>query len=120
MNCRPELYKSVSVAGKDNVLQTIEEGSARQPTLRRIVDATAYDRGRAEGKRQNPDYQEGYLATYPPAWDRGRRDGISAGYSDGWNDGYSSGYDVGYATVYDGCYSGAYSSSYDSAYDRGW
>jgi hypothetical protein len=41
MNCKPEFQKAVSVCGKENVLQTTEEGSARQPTLRRMVDATS-------------------------------------------------------------------------------
>lgn len=41
MNCRPELQKTVEAAGKTSVLQTIEEGSARQPTLRRMIDAGA-------------------------------------------------------------------------------
>ncbi|MBI3856222.1 MAG: hypothetical protein HY293_11085 [Planctomycetes bacterium] len=41
MNCKPELQKTVSVAGKDNVLRTTEESTSKQPTLRRMVDATA-------------------------------------------------------------------------------
>jgi hypothetical protein len=40
LNCRPELQKVVSAAGRDKVLQVTEEGSARQPTFRRVVDAT--------------------------------------------------------------------------------
>jgi hypothetical protein len=40
MNCRPEFQKVLSISGKENVLQTTEEGSARQPTLRRMIDAT--------------------------------------------------------------------------------
>src|SRR5262249_22706513 len=40
MNCRPELQKTVAINGKEGVLQLTEEGSARQPTFRRTVDAT--------------------------------------------------------------------------------
>jgi hypothetical protein len=41
MNCKPELYKLVAAAGREGVLQTIEETKSRQPTLRRMIDATA-------------------------------------------------------------------------------
>jgi hypothetical protein len=41
LNCKPELHKSVTLLGKERVLQTIEEGSARRPTLRRMIDANA-------------------------------------------------------------------------------
>jgi len=41
LNCRPELQKVVSIAGKEKVLQLTEEGSARQPTFRRMIDVTS-------------------------------------------------------------------------------
>lgn len=41
MNCKPEFQKIVAIGGRENVLQTAEEGSARQPTFRRMVDATS-------------------------------------------------------------------------------
>jgi hypothetical protein len=41
LNCRPEMQKSVNLLGKERVLQTIEEGTSRRPTLRRTIDANA-------------------------------------------------------------------------------
>jgi hypothetical protein len=41
LNCRPECQKVVAAGGKEKVLQVTEEGSARQPTFRRMVDATS-------------------------------------------------------------------------------
>ncbi len=41
LNCRPECQKVVAIGGKEKVLQLTEEGSARQPTFRRMVDATS-------------------------------------------------------------------------------
>ena len=86
----------------------------------KLLDPFAYERGLAEGKRLNPEYQAGYVTTYAPNFDRGERDGVVAGYSDGWNDGYATGYATGYASVYDGCYNGSYSSAYSAGYDDGW
>ncbi|HZE96647.1 MAG TPA: prenyltransferase/squalene oxidase repeat-containing protein [Planctomycetota bacterium] len=41
MNCGPSFQKTVSIRGKENVLQTSEEGATRQPLLRKTIDAAA-------------------------------------------------------------------------------
>jgi hypothetical protein len=41
MSCAPAFQKFGPVRGKDPVLQTAEEGVAKQPTLRRLVDVAA-------------------------------------------------------------------------------
>jgi len=37
-NCAADFQKTLTVRGKENVLQTIEEGTAKQPTLRKRVE----------------------------------------------------------------------------------
>lgn len=107
-------------APADDAKKSDDEKLCYRRGFEKIDDPTSYDRGLAEGKRLNPDYQAGYQSTYPAAFDRGDRDGTSAGYSDGWNEGFASGYAEGYAIVYDGCYASSYSTAFDDAYEDGW
>src|SRR5262249_11710385 len=85
----------------------------------KALDNTAYDRGLADGKLANLNYQAGYHATYPDADTRGHADGLTDGDSAGYQDGYGDGYDDGFSVTYDGCYGGPYSDAYDSAYSNG-
>jgi flagellar biosynthesis/type III secretory pathway protein FliH len=101
----------------------VDEGDQRtcfDRGYRQTLDARAYDRGLAEGKRDNPDYQRGYAEAYPPAFAAGRSDGAIAGYNDGYDAGYDAGYDEGYEAVFADCYDAAYTDAFDGGYSDGY
>ena len=83
------------------------------------IDRTAYDRGLAQGKLDNPDYQAGYRPAYAGAYSAGQSDGATNGYLDGTSDGYNDGYADGYAASYDACYAGAYDDGYSDGATQG-
>jgi flagellar biosynthesis/type III secretory pathway protein FliH len=101
-----------------------DKGVCRDRGYQSALDPTAYDRGLAEGKRENPDFQAGYRETYAPAYDNGVIDGMDVGYDDGFDDGYAAGYDASYQDTYDACFDGAYGAGYDDGaaggYDGGY
>jgi flagellar biosynthesis/type III secretory pathway protein FliH len=86
----------------------------------RALDTGAYDRGLAEGKRDNPEYQAGYREVFPAAQVEGRAAGERAGRDDGERDGYDDGYAAGYDRVYADCYDDTYRDGYAAGWDDGW
>lgn len=90
-----------------------------QRGYRVVFDESAYPRGLAAGKLENPDFQEGYHQTYPDAYDSRQFDGQLAGYADGQDSGYADGYDDGYNERYTACYADGYEEGYDEGYGAG-
>jgi hypothetical protein len=84
------------------------------------LDRGAFDRGYADGRRDNPEYQAGYAARFDPAYEIGHADGQIDGWDAGYVDGYDGGYIDGYDAAYYDCRDQAYPDGFDDGYAAGW
>jgi hypothetical protein len=96
-----------------------DAGVCYQRGYDQAIDRTAYSRGLAQGKLDNPDYQAGYKPAYAGAYAAGQSDGSTNGYDDGVAAGYTDGYAAGYGASYDACYAGAYDDGYSDGSTQG-